>query len=128
MSAQLLSHVKLCDTMDCSLQAPLSMGFSRQEYWRELLLPSPGHFTDPGIEHKSFMSPDLPGRFFTTEWPGKPINRTDVIIKTRLSDSKNYPYKFIENVNTIFFCIEGKCFCNYEWDILFIKGWIKVVW
>ena len=31
-------------------QAPLSMGFSRQEYWSGLLFPSPGNFLDPGIE------------------------------------------------------------------------------
>ena len=34
-------------------QAPLSMGFSRQEYWSELPLPSPGDLTDPGIKPRS---------------------------------------------------------------------------
>ena len=34
-------------------QAPLSMGFSKQEYWSGLLCPSPGHLPDPGIEHRS---------------------------------------------------------------------------
>ena len=34
-------------------QAPLSMGFSRQEYWSELPFPTPGDFPDPGIESKS---------------------------------------------------------------------------
>ena len=43
-------------------QAPLSMGFSRQEYWRELPFPPP----DPGIQPTSLMSPALAGRFFTT--------------------------------------------------------------
>jgi len=38
----------LCDTMDC--QAPLSMGFSRQEYSNGLPCPPPGDFPDPGIE------------------------------------------------------------------------------
>ena len=32
----------LCDRMDCSPQAPLSMGFPKQEYWSGLLFPSPG--------------------------------------------------------------------------------------
>ena len=37
--------------MDCTLpQAPLSMEFSRQEYWSELPFPSPGDFPDPDIE------------------------------------------------------------------------------
>ena len=33
-----------------TLQAPLSIGFSRQEYWSGLLCPSPGDIPDPGIE------------------------------------------------------------------------------
>ena len=45
-------------------QAPLSMGFSRQEYCSGLPFPSPGDFSDPGIE---LTSPALAGRFFTTE-------------------------------------------------------------
>ena len=34
-------------------QAPLSMGFPRQEYWSRLLVPSPGDLPDPGIESES---------------------------------------------------------------------------
>ena len=49
-------------------QAPLSMGFSRQEYWSGVLFPSARDLPDPGIEP---MSPALAGRFFTTEPPGK---------------------------------------------------------
>ena len=45
-------------------QAPLSMGFSRQEHWSRLPFPSPGIF--PGIEPASFTSPELAGGFFTT--------------------------------------------------------------
>ena len=40
-----------------ALQAPLSMGFSRQEYWRGLPFPSPGDLPDPGMEPTSLMSP-----------------------------------------------------------------------
>ena len=59
----------LCDAKDCSPhQAPLSMGFSRQEYWSRLPFPSPGDLPHPGIE-LSFLA--LAGRFFTTEPPGK---------------------------------------------------------
>ena len=39
--------------MDCSPQAPLSMGFSRQEYWSGLPFPSPEDLPDPGIEPRS---------------------------------------------------------------------------
>ena len=47
-------------------QAPLSMGFSRQEYWSGLLGPPPGDLPDPGIEPVSLMSPALAAGFFTT--------------------------------------------------------------
>ena len=51
-------------------QAPLSMGFSRQEYWSGLLCSLPGVPLNPGIEPMSLMSPTLAGRFFTiwTTW------------------------------------------------------------
>ena len=47
-------------------QAPLSMRFSRQEYWSQLPRPPPGDLPDPGIKSTSLMSPALAGRFFTT--------------------------------------------------------------
>ena len=47
-------------------QAPLSMGFSRQEYWSGLPCPPPGDLPKPGIEPACLMSPALAGRFFTT--------------------------------------------------------------
>ena len=53
-----------------ALQAPLSMGFSRQEYWSRLSFPSPGDLPDPGTE---LVSPVLAGRLFTAEPPEKPI-------------------------------------------------------
>ena len=43
------SYPALCDTMDC---VPVSMEFSRQEYWSELPYPSPGNLPDPGIKPK----------------------------------------------------------------------------
>ena len=58
-------------------QAPLFMGFSRQEYWSGLPCPPPGDLPDPGIEPASLMSPALAGRFFTTiatwEAPIRPV-------------------------------------------------------
>ena len=50
-------------------QAPLSMGFSRQEYWSGLPFPSLGYLPGPGTEP---TSPVLAGGFFTDEPPGKP--------------------------------------------------------
>ena len=48
-------------------QAPLSMGFSRQEYWSGLPFPSPGDLPGPGIELESPAHPALAGRFFSAE-------------------------------------------------------------
>ena len=50
-------------------QACLSLGFPRQEYCRGLPFPPPGNLPNLGVEP---MSPELAGRFFTTESPGKP--------------------------------------------------------
>ena len=52
-------------------QTPLSMEFSRQEYWSGLPFPSSGDLPDPEIKPKSLMSPALAGKFFTTEPLGK---------------------------------------------------------
>ena len=55
-------------------QTPLSMGFSRQEYWSGLPFLSPGDLPDPGVEPTSLASLALAGRFFTTLPPVKPRN------------------------------------------------------
>ena len=47
-------------------QVPLSMGFSRQEYWSGLPFPTPGDLPNPVIKPMSLESPTLAGRFFTT--------------------------------------------------------------
>ena len=66
---QLCSCVRLFATpWTVAHQGPLSMGFSRQEYWSGLPFSSPGDLPDPGIK---LTSPTLAGRFFTPELPGK---------------------------------------------------------
>ena len=45
-------------------QAPLSMGFSRQEYWGGLSFSAPGYLPDPGIDYPAHESPALLGGFF----------------------------------------------------------------
>ena len=68
--AQLLSHVRLFETpWTVAHQAPLSLGFSRQEYLSGLPFPPPGNLPDIGIEP---MFPAWAGGLFTTESPGKP--------------------------------------------------------
>ena len=50
-------------------QAPLSMGFSRQEYCSRLPFPPPRDLPEPGIESASLVFPELIGRLFTTVPP-----------------------------------------------------------
>ena len=65
----------LCDPMDCptltpygACQVPLSMGFSRQQFWGRLPCPPPGDLPDrdPVMELVPLKSPALAGGFFTT--------------------------------------------------------------
>ena len=70
------SCLTLCDPMDrtpspAPSQAPLSMEFSRQEYWGGLLFPSPGDLPNPEIKPGS---PALQADSLPFEPPGKPIN------------------------------------------------------
>ena len=68
---KLLSRVRLFATpWTVGHQAPLSMGFSRQEYWSGLPFPSPGDLPNPGIEPRS---PALQADALSSEPPGKPL-------------------------------------------------------
>ena len=64
---------QLCPTLatpwTVAHQAPLSMEFSRQEYWNGLLFPFPGDLPDPGIEYRS---PTLQADSLPSELPRKP--------------------------------------------------------
>ena len=51
------SCLTVCNAMDHSYQAPLSMEFSRQKYWSELPCPPPGDLPSPGIEPVPLKSP-----------------------------------------------------------------------
>ena len=58
--------------MNCSPQAPLSMGFPRQEYWRGLPFASPGEISNPGIQPTVSC---IVVWFFTAEPPGEALKR-----------------------------------------------------
>ena len=60
-------------------QAPLSLGFPKQEYWSRLPFPTQGDLPDPEIEPESPVAHALPGGFFTTESPGKPVDSVVVV-------------------------------------------------
>ena len=70
VGAELLRRVWLFVTpWTVACQIPLSIEFSRQEYWSWLSFPTPGDLPNPGIEARC---PALAGGFFTTEPHGKP--------------------------------------------------------
>ena len=63
----MLSRVQLFAALwTVACQAPLFLEFSKQEYWSELPLPTPGNLPDPGIKPISLASLALVDRFFTT--------------------------------------------------------------
>ena len=69
-----LSHFRLFATpWTVAHQAPLPLGFSRQEHWSGLPFPPPRDHPNPGIIPMSPRSPALAGRFSIIGPPGKPI-------------------------------------------------------
>ena len=74
MHAQSLSRVLLFETpWTVAGQAPLSVGFSRQDYWSGLPFLSLGDLPYPGTDLASPVSPALAGGFFTAEPPGEAL-------------------------------------------------------
>ena len=103
------SPVQLSETLwIIAFQAPLSMGFFRQEYWSGPLCPPPGDLPDPGMEPNSLMSTALANRFFTisTIW-GAHDNIYETI--NSLSQSEiNKPM--------------NKELCSLSWDVETLAG------
>ena len=103
------SCVQLSETLwIIAFQAPLSMGFFRQEYWSGPLCPPPGDLPDPGMEPNSLMSTALANRFFTisTIW-GAHDNIYETI--NSLSQSEiNKPM--------------NKELCSLSWDVETLAG------
>ena len=74
------SRVQLVVTLwTVACQTPLSMGFSRQEFWSGLPCPSPGDLPNAGIELASLTSPASAGRFFTTSTAWEALNEDRVV-------------------------------------------------
>ena len=85
------SVVSLSEPRAVAHQTPLSMEFSRQEYWSRLPFISPRNLPNPGIKLESPASSALAGGFFTTESPGKPeiiVDSHEVIGLPSVSDGK----------------------------------------
>ena len=67
------SRVQLCASpWTVARQPPLSMGFSRQDYWSGLPCPPPGDLPNPEIKPASLTPPALAGGFFTTSATWEP--------------------------------------------------------
>ena len=86
------SYPTLCDPVNCvAHQAPLSMGFSRQEYWSGLPFPSPEDLPNPGIKPRS---PALQADTLTSEPPGVHsglYSSSDLILTTNLGECFCHP-------------------------------------
>ena len=83
-----LGRVRLFATpWTVAYQAPLSMGFSKQECWSGLPFPSPGDLPDPGIEPRS---PALQAGALPSELPGKPWNTQKNYTKKDPHDPDNH--------------------------------------
>ena len=66
-------------------QAPLSLGFPRQEYWSRLPFPPSGDLPNPGIKPVSLAFPTLAGGFFTTVPPGNPYYQNRFLFLLNIS-------------------------------------------
>ena len=82
-------------------QAPLSMEFSRQEYWSGLPFPPPGDLPNPGIEPGS---PTLQVDSLASEPPGKPLNRGGCLVS-------------VEGNRAVIFKLYSKASCSTTWDL-----------
>ena len=107
--AQSLSQVWHCVTLwTVAHLAPLSMVFSRQEYWSRFPFSPPGDLPNPGIKP---ASPALASRFFTTMPPGKP-NRD-------LPDQKQKPKEKRRWWSS--FCPRGSCQSVWSWALVLVN-------
>ena len=97
--------VTLCNV---ALQFPLSMGFSRQEYWSELPCLLPGDLPDPGIEPAFPAAPALQADCFTAEALGKPFR----VIMVRFN-SEDLLYSSL--------CCLPSVYPSTSWNVFLIK-------
>ena len=103
------SRVRLCVTQwTVAHQAPLSMGFSRQEYWSGLSFLPPGDIPHPGFEPASLISPALAAGFLPLVPPGKPNiiqGRAQITItQTHIQTHTVYDSMWLSTTHSKSFC------------------------
>ena len=130
-------------------QTPLSMGFSRQEYWSGLPFLLPGDLPDPGIEPVSLISPALAGRLFTTRatWEDMRssiqfMNLSDLMTSPKNWNSSLYNFllqrsvtainKRLSSTNIYWFhqdkVLWGKKNCENIMYMSSLKRWLHGLW
>ena len=125
------SHVRLFVTLwTVARQAPLSMGFSRHEYWSGLLCPPPKDLPNPETEPTSLTSPALAtGKqvlYHWASWKALKINYTSVFLKKSLS------FHLLDGYCLIHWIIEqrqGDLEILLCWVLFFCRGqdWVTLV-
>ena len=118
------SHIWLFVTLwTVSHKAPLSVGFSRQEYWSGLLCPPPGDLPNPGIKSASLMSPALVSGWFTASTTSEAWIFTLVYCNAATSWVTRIHFSCLENVHTLidFKAQRGIIFTTVCTSIRFLK-------
>ena len=107
-------HPTVRDSMDWTVnrQAPLSMGFSRQEYWSGLPFLSPRDLPDPGIEPASLMSLALVGQFFTAVATWETSFDLSCVYKQWVVFSASQRKHCWQFVNTALPCADCSVYCK----------------
>ena len=102
----------LCNPMTAAHQAPLSMKFSRQEYWSWLPFPFPGDLPDPGVKPRS---PALQADPLPSEPPEKPLlNRCFTVIVSFSNPSGRHMLGVLQSFG-------GWWYGCYWWDVSYVR-------
>ena len=113
MKVKSLSRVRLFATpWTAAYHAPLSMGFSRQEYWSGLPFPFSGDLPDPGIK-PGF--PTLQADALPSELPGKPYSETVCFLAIQLLEAAYIPWAVASSFffKLIHFLLKDNCFTEF---------------
>ena len=126
-------HAKSLSVISDSLQphrlqpTPVSMGFSRQEYWSVLPFPPPGNLPHRGIEPPSLLSSALAGRFFAPiAMLCPPVKRWRRVYSILKSDSLQVTWQVWEKLTrcSLIFCKNHIICVHCRWE----RQWVQPMW